>query len=666
MTKKTLFEDVLILSFVKNARRLVHLLPPGVSLFIARGIGNLAYAAMKRRRLSYKNLRAAFAGELSRSRMKQIARRSMQNLAMTAIEMLRFPDLDMNYVKESLEFCGTERFEPYLKEGKGIIFLTAHFGNWELLNAASGILKYPMVSLTRAQKHPRSDDFLTSLRTSQGTQIIRKGMPIREMLRSLKKGGIVGILSDQDGGANGTFVRFFGRLSSSPSGVATFAVRTGAPIFPVFIFRKRWFEPGRGLGGWDRHRIEVEGPLNAPDPNVSPEEGEKMILQQFAEILESKIKRSPEQWLWAHRRWKSTPDRSVLILSDGKSGHLNQSLAVLEAVRAERSARGIAPERTKHAVVEIRFRNEFTRKCLGAVSLLLAGRLPFKHWVLKSVLDEASYRRIAGTYADIVISSGSSLAAVNLLVKHENDAKSVVVMKPPFYSSKFDAIIAPRHDRMKARKNIFTTDGALSPVTAETLRSAAGKLSRELGLAENGRKIGLILGGDTAAIKFSRELLEAALTGLDRYSRETRSVLLATSSRRTPAWADDMLKRTFGDRGRCPLLVIANESNRNGIMVGILGLSDLVVVSADSISMVSEAVASGKPVIVFSPSDGERLKPKHRKFLDRMAHEKRVVPADARTIYEAVSREAARLNGKPADRPSRDESILSEAVKRVI
>jgi KDO2-lipid IV(A) lauroyltransferase len=664
MTKKTLFEDALILSFAKTARGLVHVLPPGVSLFLARRIGDLAYAVMKRRRLSYKNLRAAFARRLGRARMKEIARRSVENLAMTAIEMLRFPDLDRRYVDESLEFAGTERFEPYLKEGKGIIFLTAHFGNWELLNAAGGILKYPMVSLARSQKHPRSDDFLTGLRTSQGTQIIRKGMPVREILRSLKNGGIVGILSDQDGGANGTFVRFFGRLSSSPSGVATFAARTGAPIFPVFIFRKRWVEKGHGLRGWDRHRIEVEGPLKNPAPDTAPEEGERMILQQFAEILESKITRSPEQWLWAHRRWKSTPDRSVLILSDRKPGHLNQSLAVLEAIRAERAARGTAPERTKHAVVEVRFRSDLARTCLGAASILLAGRLPFKHWVLKQVLECDSYTRLMETYADVVISSGSSLAALNLLVKHENDAKSVVVMKPPFYSAAFDAIIAPRHDRMRAGKNVFQTDLAPAVAAAEALAAEGARLSQRLGLTPNGTKIGLLVGGDTAQIRFSRECFEEGLAGIDRFSRETHSVLLATSSRRTPSWADELLKRTFADRGRCPLLVIANESNPNGTVGGILGLADLIIVTGDSISMVSEAVSSGRPVIVFTPADGARLKPKHREFLERMAREKRIVTADARTIYDIVSREAARRG--PAPSAVRDADILREAARRVI
>jgi lauroyl/myristoyl acyltransferase len=151
---------------------------------------------------------------------------------------------------------------------------------------------YQMAVLAKEQKHRRADEFLNKLRSSKGTQVIYKGMAVREILRSLKRGQIVGMLSDQDGGKKGVFVRFFGRMSSSPAGVATFAMRTDTPIFPVFIFRE----------GLNRHRVEVEGPLNKPSSGTE-EEQERIILQQFSEILEQKIRQAPDQWLWAHRRW---------------------------------------------------------------------------------------------------------------------------------------------------------------------------------------------------------------------------------------------------------------------------------------------------------------------------------------------------------------------------
>ena len=148
-------------------------------------------------------------------------------------------------------------------------------------------------------------------------------------------------------------------------------------------------------------------------------------------------------------------------------------------------------------------------------------------------------------------------------------------------------------------------------MTQASLAAEAEKLSRELSLAPSGRKIGFLVGGDTDKIKFSREALEGVLQGLERLGAETRSVFLATSSRRTPSWADALLRRSFEGKEFCPLLVIANQANRKGVVPGILGLSDVIVVSGESISMVSEAVSSGKPVIVFKPWEKSSAKPKN-------------------------------------------------------
>ncbi len=654
--KKILLEDALILSVVRFARFLVHVLPLRASLASGRFIGRLAYFASKRRKIAYRNLRAAFAGEKSRAEMRRIARRSMENLGLAAIELLRFPDLTTRYVEQHIEFQGLEKFQPYSKEGKGIIFLTAHFGCWELLNATGGIIGYPMLVLARVQKHPRSDEFLNNLRASKGSQVIRKGMPVREILKALKKGEIVGMLSDQDGGKNGSFVRFFNRWSSSPKGVATFAVRTGAPIFPVFIFRKDHFN----------HRIEVEGPLVPPGASASDEETERVILQQFADTLESKIRKAPDQWLWAHRRWKSTPDRSVLVLSDGKTGHLNQSLAVLEAIKEERASQGALPEQFHSKIVEIRFRSKFRENFLKGVCLVFQGRVPFKAWFLRRVLDKKCLGEILAAYADVVVSCGSSILGVNLLAKNENEAKSVVVMKPSFSARCFDAVIAPRHDKMKPARNVFVTDRAPSLITGEFLAAEAEKLSKELDLARSSRKIGFLVGGDTDKLKFSRDAFEGVLRGLERFSAETRSVFLATSSRRTPSWADELLKKTFEKNRQCPLLVIANESNREGAVAGILGLSDVLVVSGESISMVSEAVSSGKPVVVFKPWANGAAKPKYHEFLNQMLKEELIISADSKNIYDVLKQSIASATAVPNPALLKDREVLRQAIKKVI
>ena len=520
-----------------------------------------------------------------------------------------------------------------------------------------GLIGYPMVAIARTQKHPRSDEYLNSLRVSTGCQVIRKGMPTREILRALKKGKIVGILSDQDGGKTGTFVRFFNRLSSTPSGAAVFSLRTGALIFPVFNFRS----PER-----INHRVEVEGPLAMPDASMPAEEAERMILQQFADLLESKIRKSPDQWLWGHRRWKSTPDRSVLILSDGKTGHLNQSLAVFGAIRSEREARGVSAENTRAHIIEVRFKSEFLKNLLAALCVLSRGHLPFKPWLMKTVLERACYDRLMKTYADTVISCGSSLIGVHLLAKYENQAKSLVVMKPSVSLSCFEAVVAPRHDRLKPKDNVFMTDKALSFVEGRPLEAEAAKLEAELHLSNGNKRIGLLVGGDTRFTRFHEPSFQKIIEGIKRYSEETDSWLLATSSRRTPDWADRTLKTAFKDDKHCALLVIANESNRPGIVGGILGLCDMVVVSGESISMVSEAVSSGKPVVVFMPSDQARLKPKYRAFLDQLGEEKLIIPVSSGDVYGALKRALVREPGESDALLSKDREILRQAVRRVI
>src|SRR3989338_7273135 len=105
--------------------------------------------------------------------MKSIALRSMQNLSMSAVELLRFPDMDEGTIKKNIQIQGTEKIDAKLKDKKGALFLTAHFGCWELLNIASNLVGYPMVVLGRTQKHQRSDEFLNSMRTSKGNQIIQ-------------------------------------------------------------------------------------------------------------------------------------------------------------------------------------------------------------------------------------------------------------------------------------------------------------------------------------------------------------------------------------------------------------------------------------------------------------------------------------------------------------
>ncbi len=653
--KKISFEDVLILNAIRLGRFCVRVLPIGVAMAVARLIGRLVYATSKRRRIAYKNLRMAFAGEKSSKELKRIARASMENLAMSGVDLLRIPEMNRQYVEKYFRIEGREKFEPYIARGQGVIFLTGHFGSWELLNIAGGLLGYPMVALARVQKHPRSDAYLNQLRASKGSQVIHKGMPVREILRALRRGQVVGILSDQDGGKNGSFVRFFNRLSSTPAGVATFALRTGAAIVPGFIFREKNH----------RHRIELESPLELPNSSLSSVDAERFLLQQFADTLEKKIRRSPEQWLWAHRRWKSSPDRKVVILSDDKPGHLNQSLVLYEALRRERQAQGFSVEGFQKKVIEVRFRNGFLKKFWKLAGFLFHGCPPFADRLLKWVLMPECACEITESYADIVISCGWSLTEINLWMKKENLAKSMVVMKPANFSKKFDVVIAPRHDHLAPADNIFETDGALFRLDEQEMRRQGAKLATELGLSANGKRLGLLVGGDAARLIFDKPLFEAFMNEVRRAALFSGVMVLATTSRRTPGWADRCLKEIFSDPHCCPLLVIANEANRPGVVAGIIALSDVILVSGESMSMVSEAVSSGKPVIVFSPWKKASFKRKYQHYLSALEKKGLIRHCTHENLEEILEHQMQRSLTVLSQVPDSCKSVLSQAAKRI-
>ncbi len=650
--KKILLEDALILRASKALRFLVRVLPLPVSCRIGRSIGHLFYVLTTRRHIAYKNLRFCFKGEKSRSEINTISRQSMVNLAVSMVELLRFPDLTRDYIEKHVRIVNLEKVQPSLDAHKGVIFLTGHFGNWELLNATACLVGHPLAALARAQKHPRSDEFLNSLRASQGSEIIYKGMMIRQLIRVLREGKAVGILSDQDGGRNGVFVRLFGRASSTPRGVVAFALKAGAPIFPGFIFRENQMN----------HRIEMEAALDFPK-GLSEEETEKAVLQQFATLLEAKIRKDPTMWMWGHRRWKSTTTRFVVVLSDGKAGHLNQSLAVSEALAQYRRGQGLPDEETQVKVVEVKFKNPILRKLFQTVYFLGAGNPWFEQSWMNLCLDEKTLADLWAAPADIFISCGSSIAGVSLALKRDLKAKAAIVMKPPFGAGRFDAVIAPLHDKITPSANVFITERVLSLANPKKALDEARKLKDELGLEEGCRTLGVLIGGDTEDVQFSKEIFEKNTDDLLRLAKGQNLKIFVTTSRRTPPWADEILKEKFSDRGICPLLVIANEKNRPGVVNAILGLCESVVVTAESMSMVSEAIASGKRVMVFTPFKADELKPKYKRFLDFMKQKKQIEMIGSENMTQTF------LNFKPqksSEAERSDEQVLSRAMQRIL
>lgn len=587
-----------------------HFIPIEADLWMGRSIGRIAFAFNKKRRLiAYANLKAAFAKDKSPEELRAITKDVYVNLVQTFSEIASLTKVNKDYVNRYVEVVNMERIENAAKSGRGTMLLTAHFGDWELSSLVSALKGFPITVLAREQKMKRLNELLNRLRESKGCKVVRKGMSTKNILRELYRKSMVGILSDQDAGKNGTFVNFFGRPTSAHIGPFEIAKHTDSIILPNFIVRTN--------GPF--HKLYLEEYID-----VRRSEGRGGLidgLQRYMALLEKYIRKYPAQWLWLHKRWKSTPKRTILVLNDGKAGHLNQSLAVARQIQRARATQNCGAVDTDIVVVDVKYKSKFFRALLTFASIFASWRCHGRMSFMKMCLQSDSYGKLMRTYAEFIVSCGSSLAPVNIFMSKENNAKNVVVMNPaiPFSLNKFNFVIAPKHDKIKKGKNIITTTLAPNLVDNETLKDAAERLKISANITKN-NVVGLLIGGDNPEFALTSELLKKILAETLKACGSNDAELLVTTSRRTSKIQESLLKETLKDDSRCKLLVIANENNPEGTLAGILALSKVVAVSGESISMVSEAVSSGKKTIVFMLDKKKSgTKPKHERALESLA-----------------------------------------------
>jgi mitochondrial fission protein ELM1 len=236
---------------------------------------------------------------------------------------------------------------------------------------------------------------------------------------------------------------------------------------------------------------------------------------------------------------------------------------------------------------------------------------------------------------DGIVSCGSSVAPLNRLLAWENRSKSVVVMDPVLPPARaFDLAIVPRHDRPQGR-NVFVTEGALHRIDPEVLEQAGRRLRERIGSSSK-HKLGLLIGGDTDGYTLTPSLMKEVVEQMNRAAAFLGAELLVTTSRRTPAAVEKLLQETWEKDPRCRLLVIANQSNPEGTVQGILGLSSCVVVTGESISMVSEAASSGRYVFVFFPDRQGKRSTKIERTVQSLAREGYVTLCSPQTLSDRM------------------------------
>ncbi len=256
--------------------------------------GAFYYLSRKHRLIAIHNLQRSFP-EKSPMEIANIARSSYFNFALVAAEFADIPDLNKDNLPEWITIEGLENYIEACKEGKGVLLFSAHFGNWEIGNAALAIITQPFVFLYRVLDSPFLERNITSVRSSCGNISLSKENAMRPIIRFLKKNSTICMLIDQNvAWYDGVFVNFFGREACTTSGLALLALHTNAPVLPVFTRRLP-----------DSKYILEIGPKVEIARSGSRTNDVLINTQNFTKIIEEKIRQYPEQWFWVHQRWKT-------------------------------------------------------------------------------------------------------------------------------------------------------------------------------------------------------------------------------------------------------------------------------------------------------------------------------------------------------------------------
>jgi len=628
----------------------VRRMPLSLSCFLGRRLGGLLYYFdIKHRAVAYANIKTAFGKNLAPRQLRKLTREFYRSFGQNLLDVFLIPLIDEKYINKFITLEGRQYIDEAFKKGNGVIFLGVHAGSWELSNIICANLGFPFSVLVREQKFPRLNQLLNSYRMQKGCKIIERQSQTRQLIEALKNNEAVGLTVDQ-GGKSGCLVKFFGQNASMATGAIKLALRYDSVILPGYYAR-------------------IKGPyiktiIEPPFQVKKTGDLEKDIhdnLQQLIPVFEKNIEKHAKDYLWTYKIWKYTLEKNILILNDGKAGHLRQAQAVAGIAAEIFRERGVE---TKVDTVEIKFKSNLSRHAL-TLSSCLSGKYNCQGCLscLKMFLEEKAYRELVKKRFDAIVSCGSSLAQVNFLLSRENLAKSIVVMKPSILGMRrFDLVIMPQHDNPPKRKNVVSTEGALNLIDERYLKEQSQMLinSRLSSRQPSDLCIGLLIGGDTKDFSLDKDAMLEAIAQIKSAAEKLNADILVTTSRRTSAEVEEAVKEEFKSYPRCKLLIIANEKNVPEAVGGILGLSRILITSPESISMISEASRSKKHVLVL---DLPGLNKKHQRFIEHFTLNKYIYLTKARDFggrIEQICRDNPEVN------TLKDDLLLKKEMGKIL
>lgn len=278
---------------VKSLMAIVRLLP----FPVVDGLGALLGMAFytfdgAHRRVAARNVEAAFPSRSAAER-RLIVRGAFAHFGRLLFQLLKFGTLAPEAMLARVEFDGEEHVRHAYAQGKGVLFVTGHFGFWELQALVHALRLRPMTVLARALDNRALNALLEHMRTRTGNSVVYRQGTIRRVMRLLHEGQSVGILIDQHiQSRDAIYVDFFDRPAATTSVVAALALRTGTPVIPLFALPT----------GAGRYRMVYEHAIEPPPQDAQHRVHE--FTQRCTDVLEMYVRKNPELWLWMHRRWR--------------------------------------------------------------------------------------------------------------------------------------------------------------------------------------------------------------------------------------------------------------------------------------------------------------------------------------------------------------------------
>lgn len=273
-------------------------MPRGLARLLAGGLAWAVFHGMGRlRRVGERNLQLALP-ELSASERRQILRSLYRYLGWQLVEFCQMPYYTRENTQHTIRIEGLEHYLAAEALGRGVLVLTGHLGAWELSSFYHSLVGHPMGMVIRRLDNRRLDEFVNGIRCMHGNRVLHKDDFARGLLTAMHQGETVGILMDTNmTPPQGEFVRFFGVMACTASGLARVALKTGAAVLPGFMV----WEP-------KEHKYVLHFGARLHFAETGNNEADALAAtQQCNDVLEAWIRRYPEQWLWIHRRWKTRP-----------------------------------------------------------------------------------------------------------------------------------------------------------------------------------------------------------------------------------------------------------------------------------------------------------------------------------------------------------------------